>query len=100
MLDYVENGKDIAHYHSRVKKSLANCNEDTLGEFYESEHLSTNGLFEYLCACVCLHMLMQVKGFQHTRGLLGLLGCSGCVATASSPPSLVRFTTSTGRAPS
>lgn len=47
--------------------------------------------------CVCLHMLMQVKRFSGVLGgLLDLLGCSGSVATAGSPPALVRFTASKG----
>lgn len=61
------------------------------------EHLSSNCLVEYLCVCVmCLHVLMQVRGFQHAGSLLDLLGCSGSVAAADSLTSLVRFTATTG----
>lgn len=75
--------------------SLANGSEVTLDKLDESEGQSINCISEYFVSiCVCVHAcawactLRQVEGFQHTGGLLGLLGCSGSVATAGSPPSL------------
>lgn len=80
-----------AHYHSQVKTSLANCSDTKLVELWTlwtPEHLSKNCLVEYLGLCVSAHVDAS-KRFTTSvlGGLLDLLGCSGSVATAGSPPS-------------